>query len=340
MTDILASDVRGAAHRALVEAVLMKLSEESDTTSLGFEEEQGAKTTPESSSEIAVPSARFSSSYSDKPHRLEALNAHWEEMFSKLVEYKKKHGSCLVPNRYAGDRQLGSWVSTQRRKYKEKNLPKHREERLCSLGFAWATQDPRCVPWTTRYQQLREFYARYGHSKVPMNYHDKSLANWVSAQRQDRKNDSLSQERIDLLNRVEFVWDGLRSGRYLCQNEERPRDVTTVSLSSTEGEPEAQREPTVASSGLPGYISETNSTAPKIPSTISFGGKPLPQSAMRLAAPQGLSFPATIGLLPRPIVGTAVQPALCYAIVSPLTLPMSTIPLHPSIGATPLFRMY
>ena len=128
-----------------------------------------------------------------KSQRLESLHVLWEEMFSKLAEYKKKHGSCLVPNRYAPDRQLGSWVSTQRRKYKDKSLPKDREDRLNALGFVWVTQDPRTTPWMTRYRQLRDFHQKHGHSKVPMNYHNKSLANWVSAQRQERKNNSLSQ---------------------------------------------------------------------------------------------------------------------------------------------------
>lgn len=37
------------------------------------------------------------------------LQAKWDEMFERLLEYKAEHGHCLVPNRYAKDPQLGSW---------------------------------------------------------------------------------------------------------------------------------------------------------------------------------------------------------------------------------------
>lgn len=37
-----------------------------------------------------------------------------------------------------------------------------RASRLAALGFAWATPDPRHVPWETRFQQLLEYKAKYG----------------------------------------------------------------------------------------------------------------------------------------------------------------------------------
>jgi hypothetical protein len=41
--------------------------------------------------------------------------AKWDEIFGRLLKYKKEHGDCLVPNRYEQDPSLGAWVSTQRR---------------------------------------------------------------------------------------------------------------------------------------------------------------------------------------------------------------------------------
>jgi Helicase associated domain len=41
--------------------------------------------------------------------------AKWDEIFGRLLKYKKEHGDCLVPNRYEPDPSLGAWVSTQRR---------------------------------------------------------------------------------------------------------------------------------------------------------------------------------------------------------------------------------
>jgi Helicase associated domain len=97
-------------------------------------------------------------------------DAKWEIMFDRLLEFKKKYGHCLVPNRYKEDHKLGSWVSTQRKQYKAlacgrydaTTLPAHRIKKLDEIGFAWNTSDPRRVDWEVRYSQLKEFFHKYG----------------------------------------------------------------------------------------------------------------------------------------------------------------------------------
>ena len=37
------------------------------------------------------------------------LQAKWDQMYERLLAFRAEHGHCLVPNRYAGDPQLGSW---------------------------------------------------------------------------------------------------------------------------------------------------------------------------------------------------------------------------------------
>lgn len=94
----------------------------------------------------------------------------WEIMFDRLVEFKEKHGHCLVPNRYKADNKLGSWVSTQRRQYKAMEtgrfnattLPDDRVQRLESIGFIWSTSDPRRVEWDVRFSQLNAFREEHG----------------------------------------------------------------------------------------------------------------------------------------------------------------------------------
>lgn len=147
-----------------------------------------------------------------------ALSNLWEEMYQRLVLYKQEHGDCLVPNRYKPDKQLGSWVSTQRRNYcKGKGMSPDRIDRLEALGFVWRTTDPRATPWMERFKQLAAFYEEHGHSVVPVMYGpNKPLANWVSAQRQEYrylvedKPSRITAERIKLLNTLDFMWDALR----------------------------------------------------------------------------------------------------------------------------------
>jgi hypothetical protein len=47
-----------------------------------------------------------------KPARRPKRN--WNESFQALVDYKKQHGNCNVPNRYKEDRALGQWVTVDR----------------------------------------------------------------------------------------------------------------------------------------------------------------------------------------------------------------------------------
>jgi len=107
-----------------------------------------------------------------KKHKTQGKQAErWDQMFERLVEFKKLHGHCLVPNRYANDPSLGAWVSTQRRHYKiltsgrtDLTTPMNAERasRLANLGFAWSTSDPRHVPWETRFQELLAYKEEHG----------------------------------------------------------------------------------------------------------------------------------------------------------------------------------
>jgi hypothetical protein len=46
---------------------------------------------------------------SDTEELHQSLNSKWEDSFNRLLNFKEKHGHCLVPNRYPEDPHLGSW---------------------------------------------------------------------------------------------------------------------------------------------------------------------------------------------------------------------------------------
>ena len=63
------------------------------------------------------------------------------------------------------------------------------------------------VPWQTRYGELVEFRINYGHTNVPQNYaKNMKLGKWVSNQRSRYKNDTLTKEGINQLNKLKFEW--------------------------------------------------------------------------------------------------------------------------------------
>lgn len=75
------------------------------------------------------------------------------------------------------------------------------------------------IGWMDRFRQLREFKDIHGHTMVPKRYKgNPSLGNWVSKQRQlyhnfqlGTKPCSLTNERIDLLNQLNFCWNATSS---------------------------------------------------------------------------------------------------------------------------------
>lgn len=97
-----------------------------------------------------------------------------------------------------------SWSTRQRRLYKEGKLSDDKVSMLNSIGFLW---DPLEDEWTLKYDKLKEFTMKYGHSNVPSTYPDKTLAQWVADNRKMKKNNKLSKKRIDLLNELDFEWD-------------------------------------------------------------------------------------------------------------------------------------
>ncbi|WP_288225567.1 DEAD/DEAH box helicase, partial [uncultured Prochlorococcus sp.] len=59
--------------------------------------------------------------------------------------------------------------------------------------------------WLARFGELKEFKEKYGH--VSPNVTNSSLGYFCSNQRQRRRKGKLSQDRIDLLDSLDFIWD-------------------------------------------------------------------------------------------------------------------------------------
>ncbi|MCU7667753.1 Helicase associated domain protein [Bacillus thuringiensis] len=131
------------------------------------------------------------------------LEKTWDEMFEKLVEYKKNNGDCLVPADYSEDIKFAMWIGTQRKEYKNKKMSKLRIEKLESIGFVW---DVVLDNWDKMYQELIEYKKKHGNCIVKRNEYPK-LGNWVRKQRENYKKGVLSTERIEKLNLIGFTWE-------------------------------------------------------------------------------------------------------------------------------------
>ena len=59
--------------------------------------------------------------------------------------------------------------------------------------------------WFEKYGKLSAYYKQHGHSSPDAR--DPLIGSWCSFQRQQYKNKYLSQDKIKLLEQIEFVWD-------------------------------------------------------------------------------------------------------------------------------------
>ena len=81
------------------------------------------------------------------PERIEKLEAiafvwdpfeaSWQEMYSRLLEYKQEKGNADVSRYHDEDRKLGNWVNSQRTTYRNGKLSPDRMKKLEQIGFKW-----------------------------------------------------------------------------------------------------------------------------------------------------------------------------------------------------------
>ena len=135
----------------------------------------------------------------------DVLEAAWEEGFNKLLQFKEIKGHYKVPNSFKMDRfNLGQWAGVQK-KNKDRMRPE-RKQRLDDLGFVWDVLE---AAWEEGFNKLLQFKETEGHCRVPQHYKSEGfkLGRWASIQRQN--NDSMSTERKQRLDDLDFVWDPL-----------------------------------------------------------------------------------------------------------------------------------
>lgn len=143
----------------------------------------------------------------------------WKCQFAKLSEYKRVHGDCTVPARYAEDPKLGHWVMTQRRQFnlmkkgKPSSMTVDRIKLLNDVGFSWSIRiDPEKM-WNLRYEQLQHYQQENGDCLVPQRFPgNPKLGTWVNTQRRHYKlmNEGrpscMNAERVKMLKKIDFVW--------------------------------------------------------------------------------------------------------------------------------------
>lgn len=125
----------------------------------------------------------------------------WMVNYNKLVEFYELNGHTKVPN--SCDKQLNTWCGLQR--LHRDRLSKKQVELLNELAFQWNVLEE---DFEEKIKLLKEYKLQYGDVNVPRRYSDnQKLSNWVHRMRSLYQEGTLSQERIDILEELGFVWN-------------------------------------------------------------------------------------------------------------------------------------
>ena len=121
----------------------------------------------------------------------------WMEKYGELCKYVEENGHAVVPQI---DPQLGAWVMNQRHYKNTGELSQERIDLLNEIGFVWKI---RGAMWDKNYEMLSDYFEKNGHSDVE---NDHPLFSWVYTQRHEYKKGNLSQEKQDLLAKLDFKY--------------------------------------------------------------------------------------------------------------------------------------
>ena len=136
-----------------------------------------------------------------------ALDAQFDISIQLLKTFVEKEGHSAVPQKFltpCGFR-LGGWVS--RIRGRKESLSEEVLQLLDEVGFVW--DNPQAEKsFVQGFDSLQDYKKQNGHVQVPMRYISDNgfkLGSWVNRIR--RKKETISKSQLELLNKIDFVWD-------------------------------------------------------------------------------------------------------------------------------------
>ncbi len=141
------------------------------------------------------------------------LSASWDLMYGQAEKYVQENGNLDVPAFYVSpeDYPLGRWITTQRNIYRGVRvgtISKDQIEKLNAIGMDW--RSPHEKLWDQWYQRAEEYFEK--NQRLSISGEDRAdpelerLANWLQRQRVSYKNQELTAEQIQRLERIQMVW--------------------------------------------------------------------------------------------------------------------------------------
>lgn len=142
----------------------------------------------------------------------------WNLYYTQL-KYNFNNFGNLINELNSENHNLISWMNYQRRLYREQNLSIDKIKLLNQINFSWSTKIVREKierpkefiyekKWLEKYENLKEYVELNNSFELPRNGEYKILHDWIITQRTKKNKGLLSEERIDLLEKINFPWFG------------------------------------------------------------------------------------------------------------------------------------
>lgn len=126
----------------------------------------------------------------------------WAANIERLKAFYAKHGCIVVPRRCA-DKQLGTFASEMRERYKAGTLSQSQIQELSELGFLFAPKD---LAWDVRASEYEEWVKNNPGKPVPRRINERAspLYKWVRTVKQNLEAGKLCDRKISKLKEIGF----------------------------------------------------------------------------------------------------------------------------------------
>ena len=147
----------------------------------------------------------------------------WNKMYELAKKYYEHYDNLKIPkmfktiNGYEIDEKgynLGVWIATQKTNYNKSILSEDKIEKLEEIGMIFKKVNDNT--WNMMYKLAKKYYEHYGDLKISRSFKtingyeiDKNgynLGFWISNQRVKYKNDTLSEDRIKQLEKIDMIF--------------------------------------------------------------------------------------------------------------------------------------
>lgn len=138
--------------------------------------------------------------------------APWREGIEVAGAYRRRHGHLQPRTGEIVDGvDLHAWLTQRRVARRRGNLSTEHVAALDALGMVW---EPHDIGWLDGITAAREFHRREGHLQVPTAHQAVNsrgepldLRGWINSMRRDRRDGTLSRDRVDALDELGLDWN-------------------------------------------------------------------------------------------------------------------------------------